>query len=393
MASTVGTKTVKSGLVFHYDMGNTQKSWKGAPTTNLLSNSGQLSLWGKAGGIASVIDTALAPNNTNTASLVTANGTTNSFISLGGSVVSGNTYTKSVIAKAGTTGILVLESYDNNGSGGTGYYTTTFNLSNGTYSGTGHTASITDVGGGWYHCIATRAYTLNASGGTFYIGAYGAGTGTLYLWHPMMEQSSTASAYTSSSRNTTQAILDITKNNTITATSLIYASNNTFSFNGASSTLSCPPSSLLTFGTSNHSCGVWLKTTSTSGGIIGKGTWGLNAWGSYITANTLRFEMKSDVSGVSAASGIINDGAWHYVCASYDRAGSLSVYTDGILSNSSSMAAISSFTVSNSTELRVNGGAPGYAVADIPSAQIYNRALIAAEVTQNFEATRSRYGI
>lgn len=30
-----GASIVKTGLVFHYDMGNTAKSWKGRPTTNL----------------------------------------------------------------------------------------------------------------------------------------------------------------------------------------------------------------------------------------------------------------------------------------------------------------------------------------------------------------------
>ena len=36
---------VTNGLVFAYDMGNPQKSWKGAPTTNLFTDSEQFDNW------------------------------------------------------------------------------------------------------------------------------------------------------------------------------------------------------------------------------------------------------------------------------------------------------------------------------------------------------------
>ena len=37
MSAYSGPEIANDGLVFAYDMGNPQKSWKGAPTTNLLS--------------------------------------------------------------------------------------------------------------------------------------------------------------------------------------------------------------------------------------------------------------------------------------------------------------------------------------------------------------------
>src|SRR6056300_1954798 len=35
MSAYSGPEISNDGLVFHFDMGNTDKSWKGAPTTNL----------------------------------------------------------------------------------------------------------------------------------------------------------------------------------------------------------------------------------------------------------------------------------------------------------------------------------------------------------------------
>lgn len=166
--------------------------------TNLITKSTTLSTWSKAGGIDTIVDnSATAPDGTQTAFIVNANGTTNSFIGVPASVSSGTTYTKSVYAKAGTTNILVIETYDNNGSGGTGYYTTTFNLTTGTVSSnsSGNTANIVLINNGWYRCTVTRAYTLNTSAGTFYIGAYGSGVGSLYLWAPQLETGSVATDY------------------------------------------------------------------------------------------------------------------------------------------------------------------------------------------------------
>ena len=36
MALAHSPQVVTNGLVYYHDMGNTQKSWKGAPTTNLV---------------------------------------------------------------------------------------------------------------------------------------------------------------------------------------------------------------------------------------------------------------------------------------------------------------------------------------------------------------------
>ena len=386
---------VTNGLVFEYDMANTSKSWKGAPTTNLLTNTNAISAWTRGGGITSVVDNAVAPDGTNTASLVTANGVSNSFVSIGGSITSGNTYTKSVIAKAGTTGTLVFESYDNNGSGGTAYYSTEFNLNTGTYSGTGHTASIRHLGSGWYLCAATRAYTLNTVGGTFYIGAYGAGSGTLYLWHPQMELGSVASPYTTGTRSNTQALIDLTNNNTITATSLTYASDGTFSFDGTSNYVVFPENSALN--TQTPTVEVWVKTNATtqSGFLFEKGNvntqYALFQEGANIT-----WRHTTNVGSLTApTASYMNTSQYAQVVGTY-TSGDRRIYVNGAQVASDAMV-YTLPTNANGCSIGVYGGFNGtrgyYYNGSIASVKVYNRALSASEVKQNFNALRGRYGI
>jgi len=157
--------------------------------TNLYTNSSAFSLWGKSGGLDTVIDNAaISPDGYQTASYVNANGTTNSYLNGTFAVASsGTTYTKSIFGKAGTTSTLVFEIPDYITS--PSYFQTTFNLATGqiTANATGNTSVITPYPNGWYRCSVTRTFSTASNGGTFYIGTYGAGTGSVYLWGAQFE--------------------------------------------------------------------------------------------------------------------------------------------------------------------------------------------------------------
>jgi hypothetical protein len=82
MALVHSPSIVTSGLVFYYDMNNTQKSWKGAPATNLIpysqdygSNGNFMSNWTGnlfSNWINSVVTTGYqAPDGNYTANLIT----------------------------------------------------------------------------------------------------------------------------------------------------------------------------------------------------------------------------------------------------------------------------------------------------------------------------------
>lgn len=87
-------------------------------------------------------------------------------------------------------------------------------------------------------------------------------------------------------------------------------------------------------------------------------------------------------------------GTLTFVTAIFNPAGgNMSLYRNGILADSVSISI--SFDVSTEP-LRI-GGIPviytGYANGTIYTAQIYNRALSAKEIRQNYHATKGRYGL
>ena len=399
-----------SGLVFSYDASNIKKSWKGAPTTNLWIYSRAFSNWNKTAAITVTDNSAISPNGDLTASTVTASGAGGSYINLGGTLISsGSTYTKSVYAKAGTTSTLVFESYDNNGSGGTAFFPTTFNLLAGTYTtSSGDTATMTYISNGWYKCSVTRSYTLTTGSGTFYIGAYGTGLGTLYLWDAQLELGSyatpvVATSGASASRSTTQAITDLTGNNTITATSLTYASDGTFSFNGTSSKLTTATLQyqFLTTGFTLSTILDYTQTT-TNDNVI---SWGLSAF------NTTNYAWELRIRGsgnVEFSPGIGPGGTGVPVRTSYSQSPALSgrnvvlditytanglasIYENGVLKATNDYTGVGTSAATNA--LTIGQGSDTYFPGKLYRVSLYNKPLTALEVQQNFNAVRGRFGI
>jgi hypothetical protein len=115
-------------------------------------------------------NTSTAPNGTLTADTLSANGTFNShLLAQTGNAINGVTYTHSVYAKKGTNNFIQLA--------GTGNVYTAlnvfanFDLNNGVVGsvGAGSTATITNVGNGWYRCTMTATATATASGSAILI--------------------------------------------------------------------------------------------------------------------------------------------------------------------------------------------------------------------------------
>jgi len=80
---------------------------------------------------------------------------------------------------------------------------------------------------------------------------------------------------------------------------------------------------------------------------------------------------------------------WHHVVSTYDGT-TLSIYRDAVFQNS----ATSTGNLTNaSTALQVGQRTGNYSKGDIAITRIYGRALSAAEIQQNFNATRNRFGI
>ena len=121
----------------------------------------------------------------------------------------------------------------------------------------------------------------------------------------------------------------------------------------------------------------------------------LFAYGFDVVADQLFFELGSAFGRVS--SGIVPSlGVWYYLTVTADGTNTR-FYLNAELKNTSSQGGggiASNPTLSVGSYVN-NGGTPStfFHSGNIAQVSIYNRALTAQEIQQNFNATRSRYGI
>ena len=151
---------------------------------------------------------------------------------------------------------------------------------------------------------------------------------------------------------------------------------------------------------SNFSCSVWCKHGDRSGTTVNEilvsnyaGTpipFNLYAAGSnwdgefvFYTRNNGYVELHSTTS--------IDDDNWHFCVATKSSDGTHRVYVDGELENSTS-SSVSTPHVTNSIVIGVlNYYLNSHYNGSIGGVSIYDRALTAKEVRQNYEATKGRY--
>jgi len=196
----------------------------------------------------------------------------------------------------------------------------------------------------------------------------------------------------------------ISVNNSPTFTRSNYGGN--FVYDGSNDYLSVADSSEnFTFANGNFSVGGWIANTVTGDNIIisktltsSGGGWVLEA-GS--TIDLVRYYMDSSAQNQNVT---YNPGSriqdWTYAmatCGTSGAAGDMKIYVNGSLAATNSLAEIKT-SVSNTSAVeigRVNiyNIFQSYGKHDAGLVHIYNKVLNAAEVLQNFNATRHRFGI
>lgn len=381
-----------NGLVFCYDMSNTQKSWRGKPTTNVVSSASSMTGW------------------------------SNYYRTLASSTF---------ITEFGTTGYQFINQPSWNGiargisipSTGTYTFSAWFRYFGGSAANNGAAVYISGWGGGdsavsldkskigvWQRISITLNCTNTSM--TFYIISYGGtdnGTGNpdFSSWEvtmPQAEQGTFATPFVDGSRSNTQALLDLTNINTITATSLTYNSNGNFSFVNSADVIDIPSTSLLNLTSVNFSIELWVyidPSVDTSGvyhGLVEIGSAGstflLGIWRSGLFPGCL-------YNTFGGATMFGTDGSGGYLGANYKLSGSWNhvVFTrNGATSffylNGNTWATRSTPSIPNASNNLKIGSSPsaGTFPGIIPVFRFYNgRALTAAEVRQNFYAHKGRY--
>jgi hypothetical protein len=82
----------------------------------------------------------------------------------------------------------------------------------------------------------------------------------------------------------------------------------------------------------------------------------------------------------------------YFLSTTRDTSGNVILYRNGVQVNSGVLAASIPVTYNFRIGADVNGGAEPF-TGSIHSVKVYNRVLTAAEVAQNFDAHRGRYGL
>lgn len=396
MALNHSPSIVTNGLAFAYDMANIQKSWKGKPTTNLITSPNPTTVggaWGVTGLSAVTANAAIAPDGTLTATKLVAStsNTTFQFIAPASSSQPTGTITYSCHMKAGeyTTGSLFLTQSGNNGA--------VFNLTNGTVvsvTGTGNTAAITPHpnGNGWWRCSVTNTGGTVSAG--YRVGPLngclanvgGDGVSGIYVWNCQAEQQSFATPFVSGTRSSTQAIVDLTNTNTVTA-NLTYASDNTFSFDGTRSISFTNPLSAQTNLGQEWTVIAWVNIdTSINQRLIT----GLNS-SLYLTtgSNSSLLYLNGGVNDYYTYGGAIGGVGWCQVVFRFRNSdGARTIYKNGV-NISTGGPNLTSIPSGNLGTLTLGTSVNGL----ISNTMIYNRYITDAEVLQNFNALRGRYGL
>jgi len=86
----------------------------------------------------------------------------------------------------------------------------------------------------------------------------------------------------------------------------------------------------------------------------------------------------------------LTNGIWYHIASTLDGSYNWRIYVNGVLENSSVLTA---FPFQNSSAINIGTGDSRYTNGNISNLKIYNKALTAAEVSQNFNALRGRFGI
>ena len=380
-------------LIFHYDMNN-ERSFVGQPSSNILTtqaDAAALNTYTEPGQMTVTTSQVAEPRFggrtalVNTVTSVTANLSNYRQIYSTSRTMTAN-LPYSVSCWIHTTvpfnaGIQVIK----NGSPFTGYLPSYYEV----------------LKPGWNYISTSGSYGSTVTDARFQLWLGLAPVDCVYkIIDPMFEQTTAPTKWLDDgeTRSNTQAIVDLTSNETVTANSVTYNSDGTFRFgNGQYITL---PNAATTFGTGSVSTSVefWIRpindinTTRISVGHlnvsdqrfyigIGNSYWDVG-WGNFAWNN-----------GFTGTRPTADYDIYQHICVTIN-AGVVSLYKNGVKSTFSK----TDTTVNQSGVFPIgtffSGGSPNepyYGIDDIPIFRIYNKTLTDAEVKQNYESQKGRF--
>lgn len=244
-----------------------------------------------------------------------------------------------------------------------------------------------------------------------YRGTPPANAGTNFYWWPngsnsyevseiMWTQTDYAPEFCTGTRSNTEALLDLTGNSTITVNSLIYTDDNTFKFNGSNSYLDLGADVEISPDNQGWTTEYWFKTDN-----AGKLQHFSSANTDEFNANWLAI-YNSKLAVWNRSPGywrygdtILQSNTWYQAVFIFDAGGTnMRFYINGKREGGDHVNNVwspeySSLVYRYVGTYHYNGSKSRWFEGEISKVKVYDRALTANEVNQNFNAIRSRYGI
>ena len=394
-------KVVTSGSVFMYDIGDVVNSYKGEPTTNLISNASTMSSW------------------------------TNYY-----RTTASSTFT----TEFGTTGYRFVNQpswngiYRNFNLSNTGTYTFSawFRYNGGSSNNNGATVYISNYGGGdtvvgldksligvWQRVSHTISVS-SPSNVYFYLISYGgvdSGTGNpdYSSWEvtmPQIELNSHATPFINGTRSATQGLLPLVGNAALDLTNVSFDSNARMYFDGTNDYIPlstniqsgytqatyefvCRPTSLPSSGYNQ----LYIQENSTWIGLYTPA--GTTAFGIDLGNGSGWFDNNGGFNTGAKTTSTIYVNTYYHVVYSWDGS-SVSVYLNGNLQSTAStlqasngrqnVTTLGAGTTNRGIGSRYAGSANNW-VGSIDVIKFYNRALTAAEVKQNYNKYKTRFNL
>lgn len=387
MSIATGPKPITNGLVFAYDSSNIRKSWKGKPTTNLAD--------------------------------VGLNGMTITLTYLGledgwkkysmSGTFSGGTYpyTMNITSVSFTAGVTYSSScyVKTNAMSKFNYFGTGMNYVNEPMNNGGTSIGVLQPDGSYYCGRVGFSYTNTTTQLGYILSnpinntTFNPATDFVWIKDGQIEQGSFPTPYAgaAATRSNTQAIVDLTNNNTVTANSLTYNANGTFAFSG-SDYLTVPfNSSLFTFN-NEQTIIIWMKNEASVAARRNPYNQAYGGAGTITHENNTNFNYFYGTSGInntpytshiSPFSVVFNETAQIAITRNVSQT---VWYKNGELGNVAANP-YGGTVVTGTSPILIGTGYTTGVIGGLYSVQIYNRALTAGEITQNFSALRGRFGI
>ena len=405
-----------SNLLLNYDFGN-RATYDSAE--NLLESSEDFSstYWVIQNCNVTDAPDQISPGGTKNVKKLAVNDGTNLQVRLKNFTSYGvGTYTSSIYAKAGEkTGLTLFfdsTDVDPNYSGSGSYY----NLLTGQVTSNADAAGMEDVGGGWWRCWATNDTTSSGNThplcvvpqGDSYVSVNtqsNNGVDGIYIWGAQVVENDTLSRYirTFESAITPPTAVTNLSNSYLTAINgATFNSAGYFDFDGTDDYINLTASVAPLADTSAVTMEAWVNVDNLTNTYQCIGTWErtTNHWQLTYSGDT-NYNLNLSVSGSNDSAGTTSapaTGSWQHVVATWNG-GSLSTLSDWAIYVNGVAQTIqltgSTGTGGNDSYIGTRQGLDASNMLDGKMGEIryYNRALTSTEVSQNFNATRAKYGV